>query len=231
MIIGVIGAMAEEIALLKESLHELRVEERQGISFFCGSWGAHQVVLVQSGIGKVNATLSVAFLRIYFQVDCIINTGTAGAVDPGIEVGDIVIANALRHHDADVTGFGYEIGQMAGMPAAYYPDTELMRLAQEVCRQQEIEPVLGQIVSGDQFVDSVEEIKGIQAHFPQTRACEMESAAIAQASYVLNIPCLIIRVISDNANGEAPMTFDKFIELVSPISARIVLGVIEQLAS
>ncbi|UUX34019.1 5'-methylthioadenosine/adenosylhomocysteine nucleosidase [Fundicoccus culcitae] len=228
MKIGIIGAMEEEILMLKETIINPVIETYSGFEVVSGQLGDHQVALVLSGIGKVNATLSVMILKEKYQIDLIINTGSAGAVDPAIKVGDVVIAHSLSHHDVDVTGFGYAYGQMAGMPERYLPDSELLRIAQMVCRTFEIEPIIGLVVSGDQFINSKEQINKIRTNFPTARAVDMESAAIAQASYVLDIPYVIIRSISDNANDEASVDFDTFIELASRVSASMVIEFVKQ---
>jgi len=119
MKIGLIGAMEEEIRLLKQALQQESEQVVAGYTFYQGQLSGQDVVLVQSGIGKVNAAMTVTLLKQLFDVDLVINTGSAGALGHGLKVGDVVVADQLRHHDADVTAFGYQIGQMAGMPAAY----------------------------------------------------------------------------------------------------------------
>lgn len=229
MKIGIIGAMEEEIRYLKEVIQEQEVIHYHNFEFTTGKLGQHAVVLILSGIGKVNATISALLLKEKFNVDVMINTGSAGGIDPALEVGDIVIAHSLVHHDVDVTGFGYEPGQMAGMPNVYYPNTQLMRAAQEACREMAIEPVIGQIASGDQFINSASKIATIATTFPTVRAAEMESAAIAQTAYVLGVPFVIIRAISDSANEEASMSFDQFILLAGKVSASLVTKLVESL--
>lgn len=222
MIIGLIGAMEEEIRELKRVITNQEVIEKYGMEFIKGKLDGKDVVLVQSGIGKVNATITVTLLYQLFDVTHIINTGSAGALDSALSVGDIIIAHSLTYHDVDVTAFNYKLGQMAGMPELYYPDTQLIRTAQAVCRQMEIEPFLGQVVSGDQFVSTQEQKDKILGNFPLARAAEMESTAIAQAAHVLNIPFVIIRAISDSANDEASISFDQFIIAAGKISATMV---------
>lgn len=222
MIIGLIGAMEEEIRELKQAITEQEIETHFGVEFVKGNLEGKSVVLVQSGIGKVNVTITLTLLKQIYHVTHIINTGSAGALDSALEVGDIVIAHSLSYHDVDVTGFNYKMGQMAGMPALYYPDTELLRLAQSVCREMGLEPFVGQIVSGDQFISSQEQKREILESFPLARAAEMESTAIAQAAYVMGIPFVIIRAISDSANDEASISFDQFIITAGKVSATMV---------
>lgn len=227
MKIGIIGAMEEEIRHLKTVIKNQETITHYNFEFTKGEIGHHEVVLVLSGIGKVNATISALLLKEKFDVDVLINTGSAGAIDPSLEVGDIVIAHSLLHHDVDVTGFGYEPGQMAGMPNVYYPNTQLMRIAQAVCRGIDMEPIIGQIASGDQFINSTEKINEISKTFPTVRAAEMESAAIAQTAHVLGLPFVIIRAISDSANDEASISFDQFILFAGKVSATIVTKLVE----
>lgn len=219
---GIIGAMEEEIRLLKSAMKVEKEENIKGHLYYVGTLGGQKIVLVQSGIGKVNATITASVLGLHYQVDVMINTGTAGALAKGIKVGDLVIADSLMHHDVDVTAFGYEIGQMAGMPARYYPDLIHLDRFKQICRQYEIEPILGLIVSGDQFVASEYQKQGIKEKFPKAKACEMESAAIAQAASVMEIPFIIVRAISDSADQEAGVSFDQFVTEAGRQSAQMV---------
>lgn len=229
MIIGLIGAMEEEIRELKRVITEQEVIEAYGVEFIKGNLEGKEVVLVQSGIGKVNATITVVLLKQLFNVTHIINTGSAGALDSALDVGDIIMAHSLSYHDVDVTGFNYDMGQMAGMPSLYYPDAEMLRVAQDVCRQMGLEPFIGQVVSGDQFVNQQSQKEEILTHFPLARAAEMESTAIAQAAYVMGIPFVIIRAISDSANEEASVSFDQFILVAGKVSATMVQETVKAL--
>lgn len=222
MKIGIIGAMEEEIRLLLESMTIESQHVLNHQTFYEGTLNNRPVVLVQSGIGKVNATITTTLLIREFQIDYLINTGTAGGIGKGLKVGDIVWANSLMHHDVDVTGFGYEIGQMAGMPAVYYPDLTYVSLFKAIARAKEIEPILGMIVSGDQFINQTEKQEWIVKHFPKAKAVEMESAAIAQTAYSFNTPFIIIRAISDTADGQASISFDEFVLSAGKLSAQMV---------
>ena len=229
MHIGIIGAMEEEIRLLKATMGNYETTEIASFTFYTGELKGKHVTLVQSGIGKVNATLSVALLVERFKVDAVLNTGSAGGLGAGLHVGDIVIADQLLHHDVDVTAFGYQMGQMAGMPATYATDKALADLAEEVYASQGLPVQRGLIVSGDVFVNSPAQITQIKQHFPTALACEMESAAIAQAAYVLSVPCLVIRAISDSADDEAAMSFDEFIVLAGQKSAEMILALLAKM--
>ncbi|MGX7092429.1 5'-methylthioadenosine/adenosylhomocysteine nucleosidase [Hutsoniella sourekii] len=222
MKIGIIGAMGEEVRRISNHLINKVSKDHYGSEYISGELGGHSIVLVQSGIGKVNATVTVVVLKAIYQVDAVINTGSAGAIDPGLKVGDVVIADSLIHHDVDVTAFDYQLGQMAGMPEKYHSDPRLVNTAKEACRSLDIEPVIGLIGSGDQFIASSDQVEELANHFYNIRASDMESAAIAQAAYVVDLPFLIIRAISDNANGEAALSFDRFIEFAGDLAAQIV---------
>ena len=229
--IGIIGAMAQEVAILKEQLQNRQLIEHYEHQFYTGQLGEQEVVVVQSGIGKVNAAIVVPLLKMLFEVDYIINTGSAGALDSALSIGDVVIAHSLVYHDVDVTSFGYKYGQMAGMPEAYYPDSQLQSLAKEASHHIGIEPYVGMIVSGDQFVAGAEERQAILEKLPFARACEMESTAIAQACYQFDIPFIIIRAISDQADGQAHLSFDEFLEVASQSSATLVMYLVEQIGT
>ena len=220
MKIGLIGAMEEEIRLLKQALQQESEQVVAGYTFYQGQLSGQDVVLVQSGIGKVNAAMTVTLLKQLFDVDLVINTGSAGALGHGLKVGDVVVADQLRHHDADVTAFGYQIGQMAGMPAAYETHSALSDLAAQLYQAKGKQVYRGLIVSGD---------APIKANFPAALACEMESAAIAQAAYVLKTPCVVIRAISDSADDQANISFDEFILLAGKESASLVMELLERM--
>lgn len=223
MRIGIIAAMDQEMALLKQNLINQQEETIGGMQFLQGSLNGTKVVLLKSGIGKVNAAIGATLMIERYQVDCIINTGSAGAVDPGLQVGDVVIAHSLIYHDVDVTAFGYKPGQMADMPDLYYPDTGLVRDIQTAVRRLGVEPVVGQIISADEFVSHPDRLKEIRNTFKTARACEMESTAIAQVCYVLNTPFAIVRAISDTADMDAAIDFDDFIVLAGNQSAKMVM--------
>jgi len=134
MKIAVIGAMEEEVELLRASLNNAQRTTIAGSEYTTGTYEGKEVVLLKSGIGKVNAAMSTTILLHEFKPDVVINTGSAGGYDEALEVGAVVISDEVRHHDVDVTIFGYEIGQMAGMPAAYKSDERLMKVAEEAVK-------------------------------------------------------------------------------------------------
>ncbi|WP_285006152.1 5'-methylthioadenosine/adenosylhomocysteine nucleosidase [Lactococcus formosensis] len=207
MKLGIICAMEEELRTLVENLDQASKITRHGYVFHTGSIGRHEVVLVQSGIGKVMSAMAVTLLVEVFSVDGIINTGSAGAVNHELKIGDVVVADRLAYHDVDVTAFGYAFGQMAQQPLYFesskYFVSELKKAIEN--------PVVGLITSSDSFISSDSRIVEIKNHFPDVLAVEMEGASIAQAATALKKPFVIIRAMSDTASHDANVKFDEFI--------------------
>ena len=229
MKIGIIAAMPEELVYLLQHLDDAREEKVLGNSYHTGKVGSVELVLVESGIGKVMSAMSVAILADHFQVDAVINTGSAGAVANGIAVGDVVIADKLCYHDVDVTAFGYDYGQMARQSLYFESDKKFISLIQESLSKLDQTWHLGLIATGDSFVAGEDKIKIIKEHFPQVLAVEMEGAAIAQAAHALNIPFLVIRAMSDNANHEASISFDEFIVEAGRRSAQALMTLLQSI--
>lgn len=210
--IGIIGAMEEEVAILKEKMSEVTVLEKAGMEFFKGILGGQPVVVVRSGIGKVNAGICTQILADVFQVNAVINTGIAGSLKAEINIGDIVLSTDTMQHDVDAREFGYEIGQVPRMDTRTFPaDDRLRETALQVCRKvnPEIQVFEGRVASGDQFVADKETKEKIIAN-TQAYCTEMEGAAIGQAAYLNGIPYLVIRAISDKADDSAHMDYPAF---------------------
>ena len=229
MKIGIIAAMPEELIHLTQNLDKPQEVQVMGNTYYTGTVGKTEVVLVQSGIGKVMSAMSVAVLVDHFQVEAIINTGSAGALAEGIAVGDVVIADKLVYHDVDVTAFGYAYGQMAGQPLYFNSDKEFITRIQTNLSQLEQTWHLGLIATGDSFIAGDDKIASIKSHFPDVLAVEMEGAAIAQAAQALDLPFLVIRAMSDNANHEASISFDEFIIEAGRRSAQVLLAFLKAL--
>ena len=229
MKIGIIAAMPEELVHLTQNLDKPQEVQVLGNTYYTGTIDKTEVVLVQSGIGKVMSAMSVAVLADHFQVEAIINTGSAGALAEGIAVGDVVIADKLVYHDVDVTAFGYAYGQMAGQPLYFESDKNFITRIQESLSQLEQTWHLGLIATGDSFIAGDDKIASIKSHFPDVLAVEMEGAAIAQAAQALGLPFLVIRAMSDNANHEASISFDEFIIEAGRRSAQVLLAFLKAL--
>ena len=224
---GIIAAMEEELKTLLLTLEDKKEVVVLGKTYYEGRIGQHEVVLVQSGIGKVLSAMSVAILAETFGVDAIINTGSAGAVSEGLAIGDVVIADRLVYHDVDVTAFGYAYGQMAGQELYYQADQTLMASLQKVLNQQGIHNHVGLIATGDSFIAGQEKVDTIKHHFPEVLAVEMEGAAIAQAAQAAGKPFLVIRAMSDTAQGDANISFEAFILEAGKRSAQTLLALLE----
>lgn len=230
MKIAVIGAMEQEVEYLRGALSNTEVKTIGNSEYTTGTYEGKEVILLKSGIGKVNAAMSTTLLLHEFKPDVVINTGSAGGFDETLEVGAVVISDEVRHHDVDVTIFGYEIGQMAGMPAAYKSDEKLMNIAkQAVTEIGEHQYGVGLICSGDVFMNDPVRVAEVRKHFPQMKAVEMEAAAVAQVCYQFGTPFVVIRALSDIAGKESNISFDEFLPVAAKHSTEIVLKAITKL--
>ncbi|WP_047049782.1 5'-methylthioadenosine/S-adenosylhomocysteine nucleosidase [Vibrio mexicanus] len=230
MKIGIIGAMEQEVSILKAALENCTQEVKAGCTFFSGQLNGVDVVLLQSGIGKVAAAVGTSLLLSEHQPDVVINTGSAGGFDSTLNLGDVVISTEVRHHDADVTAFGYEMGQMAGQPAAFIADEKLMDVAEKALAQMDDKhAVRGLICTGDAFVCTAERQAFIRQHFPSVIAVEMEASAIAQTCQQFKVPFVVVRAISDVADKESPMSFEEFLPLAAQSSSEMVIKMVELL--
>ena len=231
-LIGIIGAMEPEVALLRQQISDITSTELGGYTFHCGKLSGMQVVLVQSGIGKVAAALATALLIQHFKPDAIINTGSAGGFDPELNVGDVVISTEVRHHDVDVTAFGYEMGQVPQMPAAFSAHPALVDAAEQSIQELGYcQTKKGLIATGDSFICDPARIAVIRQHFPTMLAVEMEGAAIAQVCHMLSTPFVVIRSLSDIAGKESPQSFEAYLEVASKNSSAMVQQLLTRLAA
>ena len=210
--IAIIGAMDEEVAMLKEKMTEVQVESRACMEFYKGKLEGKDTVVVRSGIGKVNAAMCAQILADRYAPSCIINTGIAGSLKAEIDIGDIVLSSDALQHDMDATGFGYEPGQIPRVETlAFKADEGLIHLAEECCSKvnPDIHTFVGRVVTGDQFISDKGKKKWLTDIFGGY-CTEMEGAAIAQACYLNSIPFLIVRAISDKADDSATVDYPAF---------------------
>ncbi|SEQ75071.1 adenosylhomocysteine nucleosidase [Amphritea atlantica] len=229
--IGIIGAMDEEVELLKQTLEGRQEHTIADYSLYTGTMHGIQVVLLKSGIGKVNAAIGTTLMLQEFQPTCVINTGSAGGFASELDVGDVVISTEVRHHDVDVTVFGYEHGQVPGLPAAFIPDNFLSDVAQRcISRMADIKTVRGLIATGDSFMNCPERVAKTREHFPTMKAVEMEAAAIAQTCYQFDVPFIVIRALSDIAGKESNLSFDQFLVVAAKHSAEMVMAIVQTIA-
>jgi adenosylhomocysteine nucleosidase len=229
--IAVIGAMEEEIKLMREHLHIADEREIAKITFYEGSFEGSNVILCKCGVGKVNAAITTQILIDHYSVDAIIFTGVAGALAPELNIGDIVISTSAMYHDIDASALGFAKGTipMFDHPSDFQADNTLVSIAEKAAGELEhISVSKGRILSGDQFIADAELVKQFESQFGG-KCIEMEGAAIAHTAYLNDIPFVIIRSISDKANGEANVNFIEFTKMASEHSSFIVQSMLKKL--
>lgn len=229
--IGIIGAMELEVEELKRKMEVSRKVEKTSMEFLEGTLNGTPVVIVRSGIGKVNAALCAQILCDTFQVSHIINTGVAGSLKNEIDIGDIVISVDALHHDVDVRVFGYPLGEVPQIGCLAFPaDKHLVELAVSSCKEvnPDIHVYEGRIVSGDQFVSDKQVKENIIKNF-QGFCVEMEGASIAHAAYLNKVPFVIIRAISDKADDSAEMDYPTFEKAAAKHSAALVREMVREI--
>ena len=232
MKIGIIGAMAEEVSELKASLQDAKVTKIARMEFCEGSFGNTDVVVVQSGIGKVNAAARAQILINHFGVSHVMNTGAEGSLNAKIDIGDIVVSTDAMYHDVDATIFGYAKGEVPQVgTASFVADEMLRKAAVEAVKDAapDIHVFEGRVLSGDQFISSREVKNHIRDTF-QGDCTEMEGAAIAQVAYINEVPFVIIRAISDKADDSGQEAYDVFEKKAAMHCAHVVEYMISHLA-
>ncbi|WP_206165454.1 5'-methylthioadenosine/adenosylhomocysteine nucleosidase [Mammaliicoccus sciuri] len=228
--IGIIGAMEEEVEILKSSIENRETIQIAHVIFYKGNIEDKQVVLAQSGIGKVNAAITATLLINEFKPDLIINTGSAGSVDSELNIGDIIISNKVYYHDVNATAFGYKLGQVPSMPEFYETDKELIDLAKSSIEQLDLNGIVGEVATGDSFIGSIDQRKVIKSNFPTASVVEMEAGAIAQTCYQYNVPIIVTRAVSDLADKESDVTFEEFLKVACINSSKIVKLLLNRVA-
>ncbi|MEE0397268.1 MAG: 5'-methylthioadenosine/adenosylhomocysteine nucleosidase [Lachnospiraceae bacterium] len=222
--IGIIGAMDLEIEHLKGEMQISRIVDKAGMEFYTGTLKGVDVVIVRSGIGKVNAGLCAQILADVFQVTHIINTGVAGSLNAKLDIGDILISRDALYHDVDVRIFGYQLGEVPQMGCREFKaDKAMIEAAVSSCKEvnPDIHVEVGRILSGDQFISDKAKKETLIADF-QGDCTEMEGAAIAHSAYLNKIPFVIIRAISDKADDSAEMDYPTFEREAAKHSAKLV---------
>lgn len=223
--LGIIGAMQEEVETLLEHMEDKKFTNRTGTSFCEGKLSGLDVVVVQCGIGKVNAAICTQILCDCYGVTHIVNTGIAGSLCADLDIGDLVVSRDAMYHDFDCHAFGYPVGKVPGMDTVAFPaDEMMMQLAIEAAES--VNPghtKLGRVASGDQFVaDPVLKDKIIA--ITGALCTEMEGAAIAQTAYRNGIPFVILRAISDKADNSADMDYPTFERIAAHRCASVTMN-------
>ncbi len=222
--IGVIGAMDTEVGLLKDHMTVEYTKKIADMEFLVGTMGDTDVVIVQCGIGKVNAGICAQLLISQFNVDRIINTGVAGSLSDELDIGDFVVSTDAVQHDFDETPIGYQKGEIPYIDLySFKADDTLRQKAMEAIAEvaPEVKALEGRVCTGDQFIASVEQKTAITDVFGGL-CCEMEGGAIAQVCYLNDVPFVIIRAISDNADGTSSVDYVEFEAISGKRSAEVV---------
>lgn len=238
--IGLICAMDEEITLLRSATTNTKKESVGQIEFTAGKLSGKDVVLLRCGIGKVQAAVGCAMLIEKYKPSLVINTGSAGGVNPAgaepLNFGDAVIASSLVYHDFDIRPFGYKLGQVPGRDTAEFAIEGgivdmLEKAVAELHAEKKLPPdfkaLPGLIASGDIFVSDSNFVTNLIKSFPQLRAVEMESTAVAHTCDLFNVPCMVLRCLSDIAGEESTVTFDEYLHVAAANSSQIVTKVVE----
>lgn len=190
-----------------------------------------EVVVVKCGVGKVAAAVATTVLIDRFAPDYVVNTGSAGGFDTELNIGDLVIANEVQHHDVDVTHFGFALGQVFDMPVSYCCDEKLIKAAEQAAQQSlHLKSKRGLICTGDAFIGCDMAVAKLRQNFPRMAAVEMEGAAIGQTCHMLNTPFVVIRSLSDIAGKTSTLSFSQYLELAGKNSAQLVMRMITLLA-
>ncbi|MBY7143307.1 5'-methylthioadenosine/S-adenosylhomocysteine nucleosidase [Virgibacillus sp. NKC19-3] len=229
MTIGIIGAMDEEVALLMDNMVDKEEKTIANCLFVRGMLLEKEVVLLKSGIGKVNAAMATTIMHERFSPSHIINTGSAGGFTKNLEVGDVVISTEVVHHDVDATAFEYAYGQVPGMPAMYAADAGLIAKAITAVKELNIQYEEGIISTGDSFMDDPNRVAFVHEKFPAMIAAEMEAAAVAQVCYQYNKPFVIIRALSDIAGKQSSVTFDAFLGKAAKNAANLIMSILKEM--
>ncbi|ACZ01296.1 5'-methylthioadenosine/adenosylhomocysteine nucleosidase [Streptobacillus moniliformis] len=221
--IGIIGAMHEEINVIKQEMENIEIEIVNGNTFYIGLLNNKKVILVGCGIGMVNAAIVTTLLINEFKVKKIYFSGVAGSTSNKLKIGDIVISTELQEYLFDTTEFGYEMGIIPRMETSIFKPREILEDAMNKLKGEKIH--FGKIVSGDKFVSNADEKIKIGENF-KALCVDMESASVAHCSYLLGVDFLIIRSISDTLSDESTMEFEKFVNLAAENSKNILTKLI-----
>jgi adenosylhomocysteine nucleosidase len=222
-VIGLIGAMDEEVAVIKAWMTDVREESIAGCDFFIGHFEGKDVVLLKSGIGKVNVAVSTTLLLSQFKPEYVINIGSAGGFDPDLNVGDVVISDQVVHHDVDVTAFGYVMGQVPNMPATFSADQKLINQAKAALNSvTKVQAKVGLIGTGDSFMSDPARVESVRSIFPSLVAVEMEAAAVAQVCFKFGVPFVVVRSLSDIAGKESSQSFEEYLKVAAENSSLMI---------
>ena len=227
--IGIIGAMQIEVEALSAKMSDKKIETLSGIEFHVGKLCGRDAVVAKCGIGKVFAAICAQTMIVHYHADIIINTGVAGSLDSRIGIKDLAVSTACVEHDMDTSPLGDPVGLISGINIIEIPtDKELCLMALEAARALGVNAVSGIIATGDQFIGGSEKKKAIAERFSAV-ACEMEGGAVAHVCYVNGVRCVVIRSISDNADGDAEIDYPEFAKAAAAVSTAVTVALVENL--
>ena len=228
--LGIIGAMQVEVEILLGAMENKTSMEKAGSIFHEGTLEGLDVVVVQCGVGKVNAAMCTQILCDLYGVTHLVNTGIAGSLCAELDIGDLVVSRDAMYHDVDAVHFGYPFGKVPGMDVTAFPADETM-MAYAFSAAEAANPghtKIGRVASGDQFV-AVKELKEKIIANTQGLCTEMEGAAIAQTAYRNEVPFVILRAISDKADDSAEMDYPTFERIAAHRCAEVTMRLARQL--
>ena len=229
MMIGIIGAMQIEVDAICEKMTEKTKETVSGVDFYVGKLCGRDVVIAKCGIGKVFAAICAQTMIIKFNADIIINTGVAGSLDSRLNIKDLAVSVGCVEHDMDTSALGDPVGLISGINIVELPtDKELCEMVLSAAEDIGVKAVPGVIATGDQFIGSAAKKKEIAERFSAI-ACEMEGGAIAHVAYVNSVRCVVIRSISDNADGSAEIDFPEFTKAAAEVSTAVTTALVQKL--
>ena len=226
--IAIMGAMPEEIEPLLRKVDNIKEVKYANNSYFEATYKGKELVIAYSKIGKVFSSLTASTLLEKFSCEKLLFSGVAGAINPALQIGDLIIADKLCQHDLDISIFGHDFGYVPEGKKFVETDESLREIAKVVAKQNELSLIEGTIATGDQFVASNERKAFISENF-QADAIEMEGASVAVVCDALNVPFFVLRAISDTANDEAGIDFDEFMVSSAKISANFILDMVEKI--
>jgi adenosylhomocysteine/aminodeoxyfutalosine nucleosidase len=226
--IAIMGAMPEEIEPLLQKVENINKVEYANNTYYEATYKGQELVIAYSKIGKVFSSLTASTLLEKFSCDKLLFSGVAGAINPALKIGDLIIADKLCQHDLDISIFGHDFGYVPEGAKFVETDKALREVAKEVAKQNGLSLIEGTIATGDQFVASNERKEFISRNF-QADAIEMEGASVAVICNALDVPFFVLRAISDTANDDAGMDFDEFMVGSAKISANFILDMVEKI--
>lgn len=226
--IALIGAMPEEVAIIKSEIEDLHIEKKAHVEFYLGRYLEKEIILMLCKPGKVNAAIATSLLLDNYDIDYVINIGSCGSLNNKLEIGDMIVGTEITHFDVDARHFGYEFGQVPQMPAIYNSDDELTKKAKNISLSTN-NIHFGLVGTSDSFISDKNRKKEILKHFPKMLVVDMEAAAIAQTCYNFGVKFIICRSVSDKAEEGNRITFDEFLQIAAQNSSKLTKELIKQL--